>query len=213
MNVRSLYWSYMKKTISGIVLVASLALCACAKSGAQNTPTPAAPDTNPTVAPTKTTVYYINGMTVEDFYRQFQFQLTRACGQGAVIYRFPISNDLKIAVNAKGQDVLVNLSLLMNADNTYEAAYQEIEVLAYTDDGFRYRVSREKVVQGQWHINEDQLVLDALGVASAMTENGQPVMVLRMMYDIMTNGLKGATLTLSNADADYVPVPSADPCR
>ncbi len=193
----------MKKIIPGCALIVSLALCACAKGGANV----AATETR------KTTVYFINGMSPDDYYRQFLFKLTRACGRGAVIYRFAASETVKIAVNARGRDVLANLSVFMSADHTFQAFYQEMDVLNYTTDGFTYRDSRETVVRGQWRINEDRLVFDTLGVARPMYENGRPKMVLRMKDDLMTKGLKGAALILANVRADYMPIPALDPCR
>ena len=63
----------------------------------------------PMIAPIST----ISDTGSEDFYRQFLFQLARPCGTATVIYQFSESRNLKIAVNAQGQDVLTERPISM----------------------------------------------------------------------------------------------------
>jgi hypothetical protein len=199
-----------------LVFILCLTVGACARTGVSKQ-SPAPPEIIVTPAqehpPRPAPVNRVGGLEPEAFYDQFLYRLIGECGDSVVIYRFSQSPTFKINVNRNGQDVRAELSLMMLGDHRFFAFYQEMDVILYTSDGFRYKTHRERVIQGTWTVNQTVLVLTNLGFATGGQYDNHPAVQLTMTTDLITAGLKGNGPTLRNVDADYMPVQSLDPCK
>ena len=161
---------------------------------------------------TTTTTYQVNGKTPEEYFRQFLYRETGACGTIHEAHHFAKSETVKIGVNPVGKDVLATLSIIMRDDGTYAAFYQEVVVLRYFDNGYYWDSHQERIVRGNWKVNGAQLVLSGIGTASALQYNGVPAMQLQVANNILSNGFKGRDLLIRRVEASYNPVPETDPC-
>lgn len=198
----------MKIQMMTLMLVTGL-LAACGK----HSDNPQAPANNP--VPSTTVVYQVNGMAASDYYNQFFFKPTSSCDNPDVFFRFLASEDVKVAVNKDGQDVLASIAVLLYPDHSFKAAYVEKDVMGYTDRGYYYRKSRSRILQGAWQVVETRMELSGIGSAMGVQlgSPGQPGVFLTVDTDLMTPGLSGQTMTMRYVSADYVPVPGANPCE
>ena len=164
---------------------------------------------------TASTTYQVNGMSPENYFRQFLYRQTGSCRSLQEAHHYAMSEDVKIGVTPFGKDVLANLSLFMKEDGTYKALYQEMIVQRYFPDGggYYYDSPKERVFAGQWGISGGKLVLSGLGQASALQYNGRPTAQLVVEVDILSAGFKGKTLLIRQIEGSINPIPEIDPCR
>lgn len=188
--------------IMASVIVAGVALSACGKDQGGRSGTSEV-----------TVTRQVNGMEPNAYFRQFLYKVDGSC-ERSMAYYFPKSETQKIGVNFMNQDVLAEVSILMNENHTFQAFYQEIDVYKYINggSGYQWARSREMILKGKWQVKEDRLELEGLGYAAALQYNGRPAMQLRMSSDLISKGLRDRVLLVRRVGASYNPITELDPC-
>jgi hypothetical protein len=189
----------MRQAIVAIALVILSIFSACGRSGDSKS--------------TSSASYEVNGKKPDDYFRQFIYRETGECGTIHELHHYPKWDSSKIGVNAAGNDVLANLSLLLKDDGTYSAQYQEIFVRRYFSSGYTWDSHQEKIVIGRWSMEGANLVLSSLGTASALEYNGQDAIQLRMGVDLISPGMRDQVIVLRQGAGEYSPIPALDPCQ
>lgn len=145
-------------------------------------------------------------------YRAFLYQQTGECDSPTEIHHYPSSGEVKIGVTKEGKNILASIRLFMRQDGTYLAHYQESVVHGYLEDGYSIDSRREKIVRGQWTMNDVRLTFSDLGQALAIQYNGMPAMRLKMESNILSQGFKGQALLLPIVASTFNPITEIDPC-
>lgn len=133
------------------------------------------------------TEFLLDGVPATEFYDEFVYERVEP-----LEHYYPSTWD---NVPLPGSGRAAALSLYMRDDHSFVAEYEE---LAPRNAGGS-AVEFEKEITGTWHVFEDQLVLEGLGVAEGsghISDRGSLRLELTFERDIETAGLKDQTATL-----------------
>ena len=125
------------------------------------------------------------------YYRQFIYKLPIDCSVGAPAFQYPASVSLSLETGAPLNIVRATVALFMTVDHTYQALYEEQDILKIIFGEITV-ARRQKIVSGAWTTGDDGIALENLGLGQAIFRNGVPGLVVHMQNDIMTKGLKDA---------------------
>ncbi len=169
------------KYFKSIVIISTIfSMVNCAKD---SSPGAGATDTN------KKTIS-INGKSPQEYYSQFIYKITGECQQGNSNEYFVTSGDIKIGKQNNSMPIYAELEIRMFADYTYKAKYIEKRVDKFIDNGYSYDITGVKDFQSKWSINNDGLlILEDIGVATALEYNGSPSFNLVFNKNQLSEGL------------------------
>lgn len=175
----------MQKMIALMFLVMALAGCARGSEGnGKNT--------------SEQRTVTVNGEKPEDYYNRFLYRTSGYCHDHSIYFQYLSSMGLVLDDSLDGKPMRAELEVFLNKDRTYQANYEERKVRYFTENGYGYDIVFRKQISSTWNISENgQLVLNGIGVGSALKYNDRPAVMLTASVDIHQSGLKGQNIVLA----------------
>lgn len=187
----------------------ALAVTACAPEYDDPVAAPSAPTNQTPEKPVEKPVQKIDGMEVDKFYAQMFIKVSGSCRPNTVSYQYPQSHIAYIGINSKNNPVYANISVVMTEDKKFRAIYREWIQWRFAND---YIVVDQKVIEGEWKIDEVNLLLDGVGVATGLRFNNHPAMRIKFDKNIISQGIENRTMMLEISKNLWAPFPEFNPC-
>lgn len=195
----------MKSTMRMIIL-SPLLLAACAEERPPVDGTTA--PINQPISTSKTPDTNSNGTIPEEmseapekYFSRFLYKTKGSCLKGDFYHRRLSSGHNKIAQNSKGQDILAHLDIYLKEDGSFEAQYDEMDILEYTPTGFAYKKKRTRILEGKWSVQGSRLVLPGVGSGERVIYNKIPSVMFKYERNIVTQGLKDHFTVMENMES------------
>jgi hypothetical protein len=142
------------------------------------------------------TEFHVDGVPAAEFYDEFVYERVKP-----LEHYYPSTWE---TVSLPNTGRTVSLALYMRDDNTYTAEY--VELVPHSGGGLAHEFEEE--LTGRWHVFEDRLVLEGLGVAEGsghISDKSSLRLELTFDRDIETAGLKDQTATLRIVKSTWGP--------
>lgn len=165
-----------------------------------------------TLAPITRVEYRIDGVAAEDFYSQFTLKSLNSCAAQKSFLGLSAPPQ-RIAVNQYGQDVSVQLTLLLGLDRKYALLYQETQIVVGGGGWVRQTITRAQVIRGAWNVVEDRLVLSDFGEASGGRYDSRAIIEVQARRNVLHPGLEGKRFLLAPLALNALFADDMDPCR
>lgn len=168
----------MKFTSLGLIIV-SLILAACSghvESGGSSGITNSQEDSGPP--------------PVSAFdYRKFYYGTSGVCGGSSFYFKLLKAADMNLG-QRDGHDILVESSILIFENKSFEVEYAEKYIMDYTPSGYKYKYMKSRYVSGTWRQEGDRLILGDVMEVSGKQDGTRAVASVLYKKDIITSGLK-----------------------
>jgi hypothetical protein len=122
-------------------------------------------------------------------YRKFYYGTSGVCGGSSFYFKLLKAADMNLG-QRDGHDILVESSILIFENKSFEVEYVEKYILDYTPSGYKYKYMKSRYVSGNWHQEGDRLILGDLMEISGKQDGTRTVASVIYKKDIITNGLK-----------------------
>ena len=190
-------------------LIFSLSAVACAKSSERHhevtTQSPSSP------APEQRELDRIEGEKPYDFFKHFFFRDTDSCERPW--YTIALSDSFLLAPDEKGREVLGVLRIMILPSNVYYVKYEESVITTRFPHGYGASTRSKIVFSGAWSIRRKVMVLNGLGYATGVVENGQKAMRLVVDRDLGSPGLSGLMMLVHRMHSNNLGVRQLDRCQ
>lgn len=149
-----------------MLVALAVSLSACAKDSGSSSTTSVTKQTTP-----------VGEVSYEAYYKKFLFAAGICSANYPRYYHFASSHNISSLASDRNLNVSVTLYLL--TDNTY-TAYLEILKPRPDISSNTSEILETDQQSGKWSVVDENLILENLGVGTALTFNGQPAIDLKL---------------------------------
>jgi hypothetical protein len=111
-----------------------------------------------------------------EVYAKFKYQKVGSCEDGSRRFSWlTLANRVVIANTIDHNDIVADLQLFLNDDGSYTGVYQE-KTQKRVEMGFwqTVEINNKQDLKGTWGTQKNQIMIEGLGLGSAVTARGWP---------------------------------------
>jgi hypothetical protein len=129
----------------------------------------------------------INGMPAEDYYAQLIYRVETRFGPSFLYPTHRSRTEVDGALNAHAEAYMLE-------DGSYFFVYDEWEQVNASTEA---QIGESVILEGLWHVDGANLVLEGVGTARGSDFNAMPGFVLTYDDDIISSGLRGQAMPMA----------------